>query len=82
MVVGLKDFDESPAGCDGEHEDEGSDCWNGYLRADKNEVKIVLKNLDDALEYTLNITDSEYESGSNQVFHYTAFQYLVTEEGH
>jgi hypothetical protein len=82
MEVGLKDFDESPAGCDGEHEDEGSDCWNGYLRADKNEVKIVLKNLDDALEYTLNITDSEYESGSNQVFHYTAFQYLVTEEGH
>ena len=81
MYAQYKNYDyENDPSCS---EDNDSDpnsawCWDGYLRADKNEVRIVLEELDDELQYKLKII----ERIDNEEYGETIFDYLVTEEGH
>ncbi len=86
MYVQLKDYRDP---CSNDPSDEGnadnntgtveeSDCWSGYLRPDKNEVRIVLEDLDDELQYKLRILERTNNDDYNEII----FDYLVTEEGH
>ena len=86
MYVQLKDYSDS---CSNDPSDESNtdnntgtveepDCWSGYLRADKNEVRIVLEDLDDELQYKLRILERANNDDYNEII----FDYLVTEEGH
>ena len=81
MYVQYKDFNDETHNCDdrtgnGESiNDSNEECWDGYLRQDKNEIKIVSENLNNAKDYTLEITEGEGHYNQPTHYHDMKFHY-------
>ena len=85
MYVQYKDFNDETYDCEMEEHDSEETCWDGYLRQDKNEIKIVSENLDNAKDYTLEISEGITHYQQPTHYHESKFHYdakNMTEEAY
>ena len=85
MYVQFKDFNDETFDCEMEEHDSEETCWDGYLRQDKNEIKIVSENLDNAKDYTLEISEGITHYQQPTHYHESKFHYdakNMTEEAY
>ena len=80
-----KDFNDETFDCEMEEHDSEETCWDGYSKVHKNELKIVSENLDNAKDYTLEISEGVTHYQQLTHYHESKFHYdakNMTEEAY
>ncbi|MAK41352.1 MAG: hypothetical protein CL997_01520 [Euryarchaeota archaeon] len=81
MYIQYKDFSDEVLDCENEENESEESCWDGYLRQDKNEIKIVSENLDNGKDYELEVIVASQQYGQPTHSHESKYHYdAITSE--